>query len=212
MSDDFSLPSISPLHVADWRTQTFALYAEVREIPDPAEAHLTWQAARNEMFLTHPASPLLGQERDGFKGLAYAAYNPAWRFEVTVEPAEPESREVSTGTDGVVVFQRIGVVRPGGVGSLDVWRQTGYGGGIFIPVKDALADTEGGTYGAGRYLIDTIKGAHLGIHDDRLVLDFNFAYNPSCVYDPRWLCPLAGPGNTTGVEIPVGELMSPLVT
>jgi len=38
-----------------------------------------------------------------------------------------------------------------------------------------------------------------------MVLDFNFAYNPSCAYDPAWACPLAQPGNTVAVEIPVGE-------
>ncbi|MGZ8690506.1 MAG: DUF1684 domain-containing protein [Aeromicrobium sp.] len=102
-------------------------------------------------------------------------------------------------------LERVGTVRPAGIGRLDVWRLTGYGGGIFIPVKDALAGTDGGTYGAGRYLIDTIKGAHLGQNADALTLDFNFAYSPSCVYDPRWLCPLAGPGNTVGTEIRAGQ-------
>ena len=56
-------------------------------------------------------------------------------------------------------------------------------------------------------VIDTIKGAHLGRGEnpESLILDFNFAYNPSCVYDPRWLCPLAGPGNTVDVQIRAGE-------
>jgi uncharacterized protein (DUF1684 family) len=37
------------------------------------------------------------------------------------------------------------------------------------------------------------------------VLDLNFAYNPSCAYDPSWACPLAQPGNVVDVDIPVGE-------
>ena len=84
-------------------------------------------------------------------------------------------------------------------GTLDVWRLASYGGGLFVPVKDALAGRPGGTYGGGRYLIDTIKGADLGANADdeaTLVLDFNFAYNPSCAYDPAWACPLAQAGNT----------------
>jgi uncharacterized protein (DUF1684 family) len=94
------------------------------------------------------------------------------------------------------------------VGSLDVWRLTSYGGGLFVPVKDALKGTHGGTYGGGRYLLDTIKGADLGSDPaaGTLVLDFNFAYNPSCAYDPAWACPLAPASNTVPVEIPVGEL------
>ena len=79
-----------------------------------------------------------------------------------------------------------------------------------LPVKDALAGLSGGTYGGGRYLLDTIKGADLGSGraPDSLVLDFNFAYNPSCAYDPAWACPLAQAGNRVAVEIPVGERYS----
>ncbi|MEO6473320.1 MAG: DUF1684 domain-containing protein [Aeromicrobium sp.] len=207
MSDDFALPAISPLDVADWRIQTYELCWRVREIAafDPLGAHVVWRNGRDEMFIDHPASPLLDQKREDFAGLSYFDYNPDFRFEAVIEPAEPESREVTTGTDGVVNFERIGVVNPDGIGNLDVWRLSGYGGGIFIPVKDALAGKEAGTYGAGRYLIDTIKGAHLGRNATSLILDFNFAYNPSCVYDPRWLCPLAGAGNTVRVQIPAGE-------
>ena len=39
-----------------------------------------------------------------------------------------------------------------------------------------------------------------------VVIDLNFAYNPSCAYDPAWACPLAQPGNVLGVPVPVGEL------
>ena len=70
-----------------------------------------------------------------------------------------------------------------------------------------LAGQAGGTYGGGRYLVDTIKGADLGRHAElaTVVVDFNFAYNPSCAYDPGWACPLAPPGNVLRVEVPVGE-------
>ena len=55
-------------------------------------------------------------------------------------------------------------------------------------------------------MLDTIKGADLGGEDGWLVVDFNFAYNPSCAYDPRWVCPLAPPGNVVDVPIGAGEL------
>ena len=133
-----------------------------------------------------------------------------WRrrvFEVCVEPAEPRRLEVETGTNGIVPFELIGVASVPGIGSLDIWYLTSYGGGIFVPVKDGLAGKPGGTYGGGRYLLDTVKGADLGPGSgpNSLILDFNFAYNPSCAYDPAWACPLAPPGNTVEVAIPVGE-------
>jgi uncharacterized protein (DUF1684 family) len=199
----------SSLTLLDWRRLVFALYAEVRATPDPAAAHALWREARDVLMGGHPDSPLLPEARDGFTGLPVAPYDPAWRFEVTVETdVEPARLEVPTGTDGVVVFDRLGVAPLPGVGSLDVWWLGSYGGGVFVPVKDATAGRPGGSYGGGRYLLDTVKGADLGgaARDGVLVLDLNFAYNPSCAYDPAWACPLAPPGNVLAVEVPTGEL------
>jgi uncharacterized protein len=195
------------LDVADWRQRTHELYAAVREaLPaDPVAAHRTWVDGRDAMFRDHPASPLLPEDAPGFTGLAVPEYDPAWAFEAEIEPAEPAHLDVPTGTDGVVPFDRVGLVHLGDLGTLDVWWLGSYGGGLFIPVKDASAGREGGTYGGGRYLIDSGKGADLGRPGDRLVLDLNFAYNPSCAYDPEWACPLAPAGNTLRVEVPVGE-------
>ena len=191
--------------IVDWRRRVFALYAEVRAATDPAEGHEVWRRTRDDLLATHPASPLLAGRRESFTGLPVAAYDPAWRFEVKVEEAPPARIELDTGTDGAVPFERLGVASVPGVGSLDVWRLATYAGGLFVPVKDAGAGKQGGTYGGGRYLVDTVKGADLGADNGSLVLDFNFAYNPSCAYDPDWACPLAQPGNIVGVEIPVGE-------
>jgi hypothetical protein len=191
--------------IVDWRRRVFALYAEIRADSDPAAAHTRWRAVRDELFASHPASPLLPEQHASFAGLPVPDYDPAWRFELEVEQAEPQQIEITSGTDGVVPFERLGVVEVPGVGTLDVWRLATYAGGIFLPVKDASAGRPGGTYGGGRYLLDTVKGADLGTGNGSLVLDFNFAYNPSCAYDPAWACPLAQPGSTVPVEIPVGE-------
>ncbi|TAJ47817.1 MAG: DUF1684 domain-containing protein [Herbiconiux sp.] len=207
------------LQTADWRMRVFSIYEEVRRLRtvDAAEAHEFWRESRDDLFRLHPASPLLAEDLAGFAGLPIAPYDPAWSFEVSIEEVgdddpRPRGFEFATGTDGVVPFELLGLARIEGVGTLDVWRLASYGGGLFVPVKDALAGTPGGTYGGGRYLVDTIKGASLnsspmlGIETPQtLVLDFNFAYNPSCAYDPAWACPLAQPGNRVTVEIPVGE-------
>jgi len=200
------------LDIADWRQRVFALYAEVRAAADPAEGHQLWRRTRDELFASHPASPVGTEARASFGGLDVPDYDPAWRFETELQEATPGRIDFETGTDGVVGFERFGVVELPGVGSLDVWRLTSYGGGLFVPVKDASAGRADGTYGGGRYLLDTVKGAHLGGAGRSLVLDLNFAYNPSCAYDPAWACPLAQPGNTVGVEIPVGERAEPLTT
>ena len=111
-----------------------------------------------------------------------------------------------TATDGTVVFDRIGRADLPGVGSLDVWWLGSYGCGVFVPLKDASAGRR--TYGGGRYLLDTIRGADLGTAaDGRVILDFNFAYNPSCAYSDRWTCPLAPPDNTLSAAVRGGERM-----
>lgn len=191
----------------DWRRQVAALYAQVRATREPPVAHQIWQDGRNKLLRAHPESPIPAPRRDSFAGAPVASYDPALRFIAKVDTdVAPARLELKTGTDGIVVFERAGAVRLAGVGDLDVWWLVGYGGGIFVPIKDAR--TDGATYGGGRYLLDTVKGADLGGDDGRLVIDLNFAYNPSCAYDPAWACPLAPAGNTVPVPVNAGELMS----
>ena len=185
------------LNTIDWRRRTFALYAEVRAIADPADAHAHWCTAPADV--PHPP----GVRRPAVT-LEVAPYDPAWRFEVAIQDAEPASFEYETGTDGLVTFERVGIVDVPEVGSLDVWRHERIRRrACSCPSATPRRDT----YGGGRYLLDTIKGADLGFDADAgtLVLDFNFAYNPSCAYDPAWACPLAPPGDRVAVPIPVGE-------
>ena len=75
---------------------------------------------------------------------------------------------------------------------------------MFLPFLDATSGKE--SYGGGRYLLDTIKSADHGTTPDgKTVLDFNFAYNPSCYYSPRWICPLAPRTNRLPAPVRGGE-------
>jgi uncharacterized protein len=193
------------LTLLDWRRRVAAVYADIRASADVAAAHRRWQEVRNELFANHPDSPLLPAERASFTGLPVADYHPAFRFALEIDTDVAALRiYVETGTDGVVPFERMGRLHLPGLGDLDVWWLASYGGGVFVPIRDGLAGN--GTYGGGRYVIDTVKGADLGGEDGHVVVDLNFAYNPSCAYDPGWACPLAPAGNTVAAEIPVGEL------
>ena len=191
------------LSLLDWRRRTTALYAAARAAADPEAGWRTWRAGRDELFAAHPDTPLSEEARAAFAGLPFAPYDPALRFEPALEPAAPERREVPTAADGLVTFERIGRVALGDLGRVDVWWLAGYGGGVFLPLRDGSAGA--GTYGGGRYLLDTVKGADLGGTGDRLVVDLNFAYHPSCAYDPRWSCPLAPEGNRVTAPVLAGE-------
>ncbi len=191
------------LELLSWRRETLALYSAVRHARTPAEGHELWVRERDVLLREHPASPIPAASRARFPGADVHPYDPAFRFVCRVLPADPRRLEVPTATDGVVPFERFGRVELPELGTLDVWWLDSYGGGVFVPVKDALAGR--GTYGGGRYLTDTVKGADLGGVDGELVIDLNFAYNPSCAYDAAWQCPLAPEGNVLAVELAVGE-------
>jgi uncharacterized protein (DUF1684 family) len=184
--------SLDQVTLLDWRRRIFALYAEVRAADDPARAWRRWVEVRAELYRSHPQSPRVGGEP------TYFPYDPAWRFEARVEEAAPEPIEI----DGFP-FTRFARLRFGDGLSLDAYWLETYGGGIFVPVRDGTSGA--GTYGGGRYLLDTVKGADLGGGAGTLVLDFNFAYNPSCAWDPRWACPLTPPANRLAVRIEAGE-------
>jgi uncharacterized protein len=191
-------------HVASWRREVHALYDAVRAEPEPASAHETWVEGRTELFDTHPASP-----RQAGRTLRHAPYDPAYRFVLEMQPAAPEEWRPTTGSDGEVPFRRAGRFEIPLVGGLDVWWLGSYGNGIFVPVRDATAGTT--TYGAGRYLLDTVKGADLGREGDAWVVDLNFSYNPSCAYDPDWACPLAPLGNRVKSRSPSASSPPPPV-
>jgi uncharacterized protein (DUF1684 family) len=193
----------------DWKRRIFDLYREVREAPDPERAWERWRAVRDGLFSAHPQSPVPAADRGSFKGLPFFPYDPAARVLGVVHSAPPESYDIATsgGPGGSYRFTRIATVK-GTIGedgfALEAYWLEGYGGGLFLPFRDATAGRE--TYGAGRYLFDTVKGADLGTTPDgRLILDFNFAYNPSCAYDPAWVCPLAPPPNRLRIPIRAGE-------
>jgi len=185
------------LDLLDWKRRVFALYAEVRASPDPAAAHERWRAVRAKLFRDHPQSP-----RPGHDALAYFPYDPAWRHVAEVVPAPPEARLVAGSGPEPVACTRFALARFAGH-ELELFWLEAYGGGLFLPFRDATSGAE--TYGAGRYLLDTVKGADLGAAGGGLVLDFNFAYNPSCAYDPKWACPLAPPANRLPAAVRAGE-------
>lgn len=113
---------------------------------------------------------------------------------------------MSTGTP--LEFARLGRVTipfRAGTRSLELFWMAGYAGGLFLPFRDATNGAA--TYGAGRYLLDAAKSADLGGDPSRgtLILDFNFAFQPSCAFDPRWACPLAPPSNRLDLPIEAGE-------
>jgi len=193
------------LDLLDYRRQVNEIYDAVRSLRDrdPRAAHRLWRERRDVLFRSHPQSALPESERAAFQGLRYHEYEPAFAFRAEVRPLPRESYDVDTSTGGVIRFVRFGAVDLP-IGTLEVLWLDEYSGGVFLPFRDATSGKT--TYGGGRYLLDTAKGADLGSSGDTFVLDFNFAYHPSCVYDPKWTCPLAPLSNRVTAAVEAGEL------
>jgi uncharacterized protein len=202
------------LDLADWRRQVAVLYADVRRLAaiDPRSALALWRSERERLFRDHPQSPVPPADREAFRARHFE-HDADLRFEVALEAAPPPAPNAlalelpNSGADRLA-FRRIGrVTVPFAVGdrTLSVFWMEGYAGGLFLPFRDATNGTE--TYGAGRYLIDAAKSADLGGDPERgtMLLDFNFAYQPSCAFDPKWACPLAPPENRLDLPIRAGE-------
>jgi uncharacterized protein (DUF1684 family) len=198
------------LSLAEWRRRVGEMYAAARaaaEADQPA-ALARFRAERDQLFEYHVQSPLDPAQRVSFTGLAYYAYQASWRVVGRIDPDVPrQTFHIELPADGDFYYTRIGQVHftvQGVEAQLSLFWVEGYGGGLFLPFKD---QTNGqSSYGGGRYLYDTIKGADLGAYPDRIILDFNYAYNPSCAYSPQWVCPLSPPENSLAFAVEAGEL------
>ena len=196
----------------DYRRSVCAIYAGTRgettgSPPDHAARSQRFRTERDALFKHHAQSPLSESQKERFSGLSYFDYDPSLRFTLPVEcDVEPGTLEIALQDDGLMRLRRFGRVRfriEDDELALSLFWISSYGGGVLLPFKDLTSAGE--TYGGGRYLLDTIKHADLGSEDGRLVIDFNYAYNPSCAYNPRWHCPLAPAENHLPVRIAAGE-------
>ncbi len=203
-----STDPVALFDLVDWRRRVGDLYRI--GAPDALEK---FRAGRDRLFKSHPQSPIEPEERASFTGLHYFPHDPAFRVHARIQAADGSELLIDTGgEDGAVRYRRAGelVFRLAGQPCrLTVLSLVQYAGGLFVPFKDTTAVRQ--TYGAGRYLFDTAKdtdGLVLEITPGSpdVVIDFNYAYNASCAYSPRWACPLAPPENFLPVPVTAGEL------
>jgi uncharacterized protein (DUF1684 family) len=196
------------LDLVDWRRRVGDLY-RLRS-PDRLAR---FRRGRDELFRTHPQSPVEPDERAEFKGLRYFEPDPGYRVSAAFEPGDGSELLIDTGgEDGAVRYRRAGHLAfnlSGQACRLTVLSLVQYAGGLFVPFRDATSGHE--TYGGGRYLFDTAKDTdalvlEIQAGSSQVVIDFNYAYNASCAYSPRWACPLAPRENHLTVAVRAGEL------
>jgi uncharacterized protein (DUF1684 family) len=195
------------LDLWDYRRAVSDIYHSVRAGGSGEQTWSDWKSRRDQLFATHTESPI--ENLDDFDALSYFPYDPTWRVSAAFSQYPNEPLGLTNSDVGVTPFRRIGRldfnVKDRDMSLTALWLDS-YGGGIFVPFRDF---TNGDlTYGGGRYLLDSAKGADLGRENGQVVLDFNYSFHPSCVYSSRWSCPLAPPENRLEIAVAAGERLS----
>ncbi len=158
---------------------------------------------KDTFFHDEPESPLTPNQQADFDGLSYFEENPSLVITSRLEADGVDRDErivMQTTTGGEQLYRRAGLVRfeVDGVPTQVTLYASAGSHGLFLPFRDATSGKE--SYGAGRYLDVEHPGP-----SGRLTVDFNYAYNPYCAYNPEWSCPIPPGENWLTVPIRAGE-------
>jgi len=137
-----------------------------------------------------------------FAGMRHFPADPSWRIAARFTPAPPGTTVTIPDITGQVGDEET----PGWIdleSGGSSWRITALPnddeGSLFLVFGDATNGHE--TYGGGRFLVTDPPAA-----DGSVIVDFNLAYNPPCVFSPFATCPLPPPENRLALRITAGEL------
>ncbi|MCB9230811.1 MAG: DUF1684 domain-containing protein [Bacteroidia bacterium] len=161
------------------------------------------RANRNEFFKTSLESPLPDSLKAGFEQLEYFSVDPSYRLMAEFLPStEYQLIELPQAGGKPDFYENAGQVKfklRGNTYFLTTFRQAEGGRkNLFIPFRDATSGKT--TYGGGRYIDAQLIG-------EQVKLDFNSAYNPYCVYNLDYVCPIPPEENTLSIAIEAGEKM-----
>jgi len=162
-----------------------------------------FQREINDFFKDASVSPLKKRDLKNFRGLDFFTYDSTYLVaaKLTKTPKEKPFMMLTT-TDMAVEYIKYGTVSfelLNNQYSLDIYKNLedpNERDNLFLPFLD---DTNGNeSYGGGRYINLSIP------QDDNLIIDFNSAFNPYCVYDEKYSCPIVPRENYIPLEIKAG--------
>jgi len=161
-----------------------------------------WRKQKNEYFKNSPDSPI--EYKEDYTALSYFDPNPSFKTEARLTLLHDSTSFVVNRTDGrkekymryaIANFKLKGkeynliLLRSLKLKPEDIM--------LFLPFTDKTSGEL--TYGGGRYLDIEHK------EPNKVVIDFNYAYNPYCAYNPRFSCPIPPKENYLDLEILAGE-------
>jgi uncharacterized protein (DUF1684 family) len=162
---------------------------------------------KNDDFVSSAQSPLDDADKPGFKGLNYFKPSSSWVINARIEKFKtPDTIQMRTTTERLplyIVYGKANFKINGKNHELTVFRNVGlmnkpgYENYLFIPFTDETTGNQ--TYGGGRYIDARDNGTGF------LTIDFNRAYNPYCVYNKKYSCPIPPSGNHLTIKVNAGE-------
>ncbi len=172
----------------------------------PLLGETEWQRKKNAVFKDATKSPLKDKDRKHFNGLDFFAFDSAFVVTATLtRTPEEKPFKMKTTTDRLPEYVKYGVVEfqiEGKIHQLNVYqdlgllKMVGQEDYLFLPFLD---NTNGDTsYGGGRYVECRIP------EGDTIIIDFNTAYNPYCVYNEKYSCPIVPRENYLPIEVKAG--------
>ena len=162
-----------------------------------------FQREINDFFKDASVSPLKKRDLKNFRGLDFFTYDSTYLVtaKLTKTPKEKPFMMLTT-TDMMVEYIKYGTISfelLSNQYSLDIYKNLedpNERDNLFLPFLD---DTNGNeSYGGGRYINLDIPQV------DNLIIDFNSAFNPYCVYDEKYSCPIVPRENYLPLEIKAG--------
>ena len=166
-----SVTALSPaadatwLDLHDWRSRVVRLFRDRdvahRKGEDRVAVLARFRSAKDALFAEHRQSPLSPDLRSKFTGLRYFDYQPHLRVqaELSVDESGDTVDAPASGPHTMPLRRaaKVDLRLAGEPVRLTVFWIDVYGGGLFLPFRDATSPAE--SYGAGRYLFDTVKGS-----------------------------------------------------
>ena len=179
---------------------------EIESKDEIIQAIQSFRKERDHFSKNASNPPLTESDKQHFKGLHFFPVDLGFRFEGKIERYiininNPKYYATFPTNKGprkrYIRYGKFRFLLEGKEYSLELYKSIG-GDVIFIPFNDRTNGKE--TYEGGRYL-----DAEILMPGYRMVVDFNYAYNPSCVYNDKFVCVLPLKENRLNIEIPAGE-------
>lgn len=170
---------------------------------DDTRALLEFRRKKDWHWKNDQESPLTAEQKKKFKGLSYFPPSQKLRFELVLDrniPKVGKKVTIKTTGDDKQIYLKAGKIRfkvGGKVVEAAVYEDPGQEQyQYYLLFKDKTTGRQ--TYENGRMLQIETKG-------NKLIVDFNYAYNPYSAYNDNWDCPITPSENILPVEIRAGE-------